>query len=164
MTVDKVVAREGSHQASNIKNRFPMKVGKLPHRPLPKMQFYEIADRPWQGETSKHQKEAQAESIYAVRGLPDYTVTSDMLMGWENITREDISILLHTDHFIAAGSRLFEVLYDHAECGVELEEEFIWNVARQGICMMHNAGMTIQDLVRNNIWLAGDTMFTCRDA
>ena len=61
----------------------------------------------------------------------------------------DISILSHTDHFIAAGSRLSEVLYDHAECGVELKEEFIWNVARQGISMMHSAGMAIQDLVMN---------------
>ena len=57
--------------------------------------------------------------------IADYTVTLDMVMGWENIAREDISILSHTDHFVAAESRLFEVLYDHVECGVELKEEFI---------------------------------------
>ena len=86
-----------------------------------------------------------------------------MLKGWENIAREDISILFHTDHFIAAQSRMFEVLYDHVEHGVELKEEFIWNVAKQGISMMHSAGMAVQDLVRNNIWLAGDTMLTSSD-
>ena len=148
--VDEVAAIEGSHQASNVKNRFPMEVGKFPHRPRPKMQFYEIANRPWQGEASKHQNEAQAESIYAGRGLPDYTVTFDMLVGLENIAREDISILSHTNHFIAAGSR-FEVLYNHAERDVELKEEFIWNVARQGICMVHSAGMAIRDLVRTQV-------------
>ena len=29
--------------------------------------------------------------------------------------------------------------------------------------MVYSASMAVQDLVRNNIWLAGDTMFTYRD-
>ena len=39
---------EGSCRSSNPKNRQPLAIHKLPNRPRPKMQFYEICGCPWQ--------------------------------------------------------------------------------------------------------------------
>ena len=51
---------------------------------------------------------------YAGKGFPSFVVPHDRLMEWENIGLENVTVLLNTDHFLTAASRLFE-MYDMAE-------------------------------------------------
>ena len=100
------------------------------------------------------------EMLYAGKGFLSFLVPHDWLMEWENIGQENVTVLSHMDHFLTAASWLFEMLYDMAERGEEFDSEFIWNVARQGICMTFSAGMSLQDLVKNSVSLVGETMTT----
>jgi hypothetical protein len=161
--VGELSAAEGSHRAKSSKRK-PCEVGKLPSRLKPKMQFYEIGDCPWLNEAPACQKRIYNKALYRSTSQPFPSVNMDKLKDWETMARENVSVLSHVDHFIAAGQRLFETLYDASEREEEMSPEFVWNMARQGICMMHSAGMGVQDLVRNNVWQIGEQMVTRRDA
>ena len=162
--IQELSAAEGSRRAKSGKRKQPYEVGMLPARVRPKMQFYEIGDRPWLVQAPEAQKNLFNKSIYRGSTAPPIAVSTERLMDWESMNRENVSVLSHVDHFIAAGQRLFESLYDKTERGEKLEPEMIWNIARQGICMMHSAGMGIQDMVRNEVWQIGEQVITRRDA
>ena len=81
----------------------------------------------------KHQKEVFNKHIYLGKSHPQYVINQDRIMEWENIGRESVTILSHTDHFLTAASRLFEILYDMCENLPEdgqLDPGYVWNVAR----------------------------------
>ncbi len=162
--LNELTAGEGSKRSQNQRNRDAFPVGKYPPRQKPKMGFYEIADRPWLAEAARHQKGLYNTSLYRSKAQPPYSVTGEQLMDWETMGRENLSILSHVDHFVAAGSRLFELLHDLIERGEELDREMLWNLSRQGICMMHSSGMAVQDLVKGASHLVGETLVTRRDA
>jgi hypothetical protein len=155
-----MAAMEGSARAR--KGGQPLPVGKLPGRQRPKMQYYDIGNCPWNVHSVAVQK-----SIFGTileKNSSSVNVSVDRLKEWETMSRESVSILSHQDHFISAGMKIFEKLYEMTENDEELEPEMVWNVARQGICMMHSAALGVQDMVKNNISQVGEMMMTRRDA
>jgi hypothetical protein len=99
--VAEAAAKEGSFRARNAKNKQPCGVGKLPNRPKPKMQFYEIGECPWQTEGPQFQKKLFDKSLYCGSSHPTITISAERLREWETMGHENVSILSHVDHFVA---------------------------------------------------------------
>ena len=154
--IQELSAAEGSVRAKKAGG--PLQVGKLPVRRRPKMQFYEIGNCPWSNSAASAQKKMVGSLVENPVGNVRFGV--DRL----KLCRENVSILSHQDHFVAAGMKLFQTMYECSEAGEVLDPETVWNFARQGICMMHCAALGVQDLVRNNIWQVGELVTTHRDA
>jgi hypothetical protein len=165
--VRELSAAPGSHRAENPKNNQPLEVGKLPARPRVKLaEHYEVAGKPWLTTAPKHSKTLMEDTIYSGKGFPSFYVPHDRLVEWENMARENVSVISYTDHFLTSASRLFEMLYDmtdRLEDGDQVDPAFLWNLARQGICMSYSAGMGLKDLVKNSVTMVGETMTTRRD-
>ena len=154
---------EGSVRAQNPKNKAPLAINKLPGKPRTKMQFYEIGNCPWQTAAPEAQSKLKNPVIYNGTLHPYCRVPDDKMIQWETTNRENVSILSHVDHFVAAGQRIFESIYDKVMRDEKLTPEMLWNLSRQGLCMMYSAGMGVQDLARNNIWQIGEQITTRRD-
>ena len=165
--IEEASAAEGSYRQRNPKNRYPLEIGAFPKKPKIKMEYYEIGDRPWIVLPSNVPKEMFVKSLYPiskdVKSNPDVFVKQDKIKDWEEMARENISILSHLDHFIAASSRLFELLYDKLDRDEAISNQTLFNVARQGVGLMHSAGLGIQDLTRNSVWTVGETVLARQD-
>ena len=162
--VQEISAAEGSRRAKAGKKTHSNEVGTLPSRVKPKMKFYEIGERPWNVHAVDAQKTLFNKAVYRGSTAPPVQVSNDRLMEWESMNRENVTVLSHVDHFIAAGQRLFECLFDKVDRGEDVSPEMLWNMSRQGICMLYSAGMGVQDLVRNDVWQIGEQVTTRRDA
>ena len=161
-------AAEGSHRQKNPKNRFPLDIGHYPNRPKVKMEYYEISERPWRLIPVGPPKGLFTKNLYClekeVKNYPDVYLKQEKVKDWEEMARENVTILSHTDHFLAAASTLFQDMFDRINRGEKMPQDVVFDMAGQGICMLYSAGMALQDLTRNNVWLAGEALLARRDS
>jgi hypothetical protein len=114
-----MAAMEGSARAR--KGGQPLPVGKLPGRQRPKIQYYDLGNA---------RGTCIQKSIFGTileKNSSSVDVIVDRLKEWETMSRESVSILSHQDHFISAGMKIFEKLYEMTENDEELEPEMVWN-------------------------------------
>jgi hypothetical protein len=156
-------AEEGSLRARFNKAHSPYVLGKLPSRQKLKMNYYEIAKCPWSVKAPPPQSALYNSHLYKGSNVPSVYFSMERLVDWENMSRENVSVLSHLDHFVAAGSKLFRTMMERLESEEKVDEQDMWNMSRMGICMMHLAGMAVQDLAKNSMWQLGEQVTTRRD-
>lgn len=167
--VDELAARPGSFRSQNTSNNLKLPRGKLPTRPKVKVDdWYKIPSRPWPTSAVDCQTEAKNRDIYdGGELLPRLNLPVDDVKRWESIGRENVSILSYTDSFTCAAKELFVSLFSYME-GLEDDQEVdktkLWNIGQKGLCMMYGAGWGLNDLVRNSVYLVGETMTIRRDS
>ena len=103
---------------------------------------------------------------YNKKHVKEFTVKADIMSSWEAAARENLNILSYLDFYTTASQTLFVELYklmEKCEDEEELDKAWLWNVARKGVCMNHNGGLGLQDLVKNTVALLGETTVARRD-
>jgi hypothetical protein len=161
--MNEVSAQKGSIRSKNAKQHTAFEVGKMPPRPKVKMQYYDIAECPWQTKAPPSQKALLKSNLYVQEHIPSVRINSERMEQWETMGRECISMLSHLDHFVAANAKLSRTMFQKMEDGEKMTEEEIWNFGRMGVCMSYSAGMAIQDIAKNVIWQVGEENVTRRD-
>ena len=166
--VNELAARPGSHRHQNTVHNTPMGINDFPTRPKPKIeQYYKLPNYSWNPAATDAQEEARDNLIYDGKHFPRIEIANSRLKDWESIGRENLNMLSYLDRFLCASKELFSTLFHHIEnleSEEELDKELLWNIGHQGICMTFSAGWTIDDLVRNSVWLSAESMLIRRDA
>ena len=158
---------EGAEGSTQYK-KHPDKVAKMQVYPSAfavKSTSYEVRDSPWGSLPLKNPSMLKS-AVYNRDKKPYLKVSNELMDQWETGSRESLSIMNSTEHFILGARQVLQNVMDRLQDGTlsEADMEDVWDEVGQARDILASAGKGVHDMTKRVVDTLGAQVNVRRDA